>query len=67
MSGYELRLLNDRQQTVMIYKMACLNDAHSYATLKGLPDISYSHYEIWKGMEKVCEGPKPATPVSNED
>jgi hypothetical protein len=63
MSEYELRLLNDRRQTVKIYKMACLNDACADATLNGMRDISYSYYEMWKGMQKIGEGPRPISPV----
>jgi hypothetical protein len=59
MSEYELRLLNDRGQTVAVYKMACLNGAHAETVIKGLPDISYAHYEIWRDMDKIGEGQRP--------
>ena len=67
MSAYELRLLNERGQTVKIYKMAGLNGACADIAITGLPNISYATYEIWKGMEKIGEGPATIRRMTNDE
>ena len=57
MSDYELRLTDTRGRTTLVYRFLTLDDANAIKTLHEVPESSYRHYELWRGMDLVEEGP----------
>jgi len=58
MGTYEIRLLNERGESVLIYKTACLDDEHAKETVARI-QTPYARYEIWYGLNLIADGARP--------
>jgi len=56
-ADYELRLLDQKGDTVRIYRAhhASIDDAKRM--LLDIRNVDYSRFELWRGMSKLDEGP----------
>ena len=57
MLTFEIRLLNCGGETVMIHVTTCDTPEQAFERLAQLDGVSYTHYEIWQGGQKLSEGP----------
>jgi len=66
---YELRLMEADGRTVGLYSFHSSDDEHARASIFAISE-PYARYEIWRGMEKIAEGPRficangPLVPLS---
>lgn len=54
---YELRLLNQKGETVRIYRARHASDEAAKLMLLDIRGVDYHRFEIWRDMAKVHEGP----------
>jgi len=54
---YELRLLNKASGTVRVYRARHASVEDARRMLLDIRGVDYHRFEIWRGMEKVHEGP----------
>jgi hypothetical protein len=65
MDAYEIRLLNMRGVTILVYFTQSASEAGARRCLADIQKIDYARYEIWRGMTQLSGGvkePLPQTP-----
>lgn len=62
MDAYEIRLLNARGETILLYFTQSASEADARRSLTDIRNIDYAKYEIWRGMTLLSEGVKDAPP-----
>jgi hypothetical protein len=58
MDAYEIRLLNARGDTILLYFTQSATEADARRRLADIRDVDYVKYEIWRGMTLLSEGVK---------
>jgi hypothetical protein len=62
MDAYEIRLLNARGETILLYFTQSASEADARRRLTDIHNVDYVKYEIWRGMTLLGEGAKDAPP-----
>jgi hypothetical protein len=60
MQTYEIRLLNGEGGTVLLHLTQCATDGDARDCVRRIRDVPYDRYELWSGLCKIDEGPRPA-------
>lgn len=55
MGTYEIRLLNEHGDTVLIYKTSCVDDEHALETVRRI-QTPFARYEIWRELDLIADG-----------
>ena len=56
MDAYEIRLLNVRGETVLLYFTQCGSEAQARRSVTEIHNINYARYELWHGTRMICDG-----------
>jgi hypothetical protein len=59
MESHEIRLINERGETSLVYLAQCASDEHAKETLARV-EAPFARFEIWRGLQKVAEGEREA-------
>lgn len=59
MDRHEIRLLNERGETALVYLVPCVSDEHAKETVAKMT-TPFARFEIWRGLQKVAEGSREA-------
>ena len=65
MDAYEIRLLNARGETILLYFTQSASEAGARRCLADVSKIDYAKYEIWRGLTLLGEGAKEPLPENS--